>query len=51
MQRGLERRPPTRSGDQVVRILQSALVYVNTLMLQDVLAEPAWANLLTPADC
>ncbi len=25
-------------------------MYVNTLMLQDVLAEPSWANLLTPAD-
>ena len=33
-----------------LRILQSALVYVNTLMLQDVLAEPEWAELLTPAD-
>ncbi len=33
-----------------LRILQAALVYVNTLMLQDVLAEPAWAELLTPAD-
>lgn len=31
-------------------ILQSALVYVNTLMLQDVLGEPEWAELLTPAD-
>jgi hypothetical protein len=25
-------------------------VYVNTLMLQDVLAEPVWADILTPAD-
>ncbi|MEU9298733.1 Tn3 family transposase [Streptomyces sp. NPDC048266] len=33
-----------------LRILQSALVYVNTLMLQDVLGEPKWADLLTPAD-
>ena len=33
-----------------LRILQTALVYVNTLMLQDVLAEPAWADHLTPAD-
>ena len=33
-----------------LRILQTALVYVNTLILQDVLAEPAWADLLTPAD-
>jgi TnpA family transposase len=29
-----------------LRILQAGLVYVNTLMLQDVLAEPAWAKLL-----
>jgi TnpA family transposase len=33
-----------------LRILQAALVYINTLMLQDVLAEPQWAALLTPAD-
>ena len=33
-----------------LRILQSALVFVNTLMLQDVLGEPEWADLLTPAD-
>jgi len=33
-----------------LRILQTALVYVNTLMFQDVLAEPAWADMLTPAD-
>jgi Tn3 transposase DDE domain len=31
------------------RILQAALVYVNTLMLQDVLAGEPWADLLTPA--
>lgn len=33
-----------------LRILQAALVYINTLMLQDVLAEPEWAKLLNPAD-
>jgi TnpA family transposase len=33
-----------------LRILQAALVYVNTLMLQDVLDEPAWLEPLTPAD-
>jgi TnpA family transposase len=32
-----------------LRILQAALVYVNTLMLQDVLAGEPWADLLTPA--
>jgi hypothetical protein len=31
-------------------ILQAALVYVNTLMLQDVLAEEEWAAMLGPAD-
>ncbi|GAA2552868.1 hypothetical protein GCM10010295_45860 [Streptomyces intermedius] len=30
------------------RILRSALVYVNTLMLQDVLGEPEWADLSHP---
>jgi len=33
-----------------LRILQAALVYVNTLMLQDILAEDDWAELLTPED-
>ena len=33
-----------------LRILQSALVFVNTLMLQDILSEPEWAGLLTTAD-
>ncbi|MBB5076344.1 TnpA family transposase [Nonomuraea endophytica] len=30
-----------------LRIPQAALVYINTLMLQDVLAEAAWADKLT----
>lgn len=33
-----------------LRILQAALVYVNTLMLQDVLTDAPWAELLTPTD-
>jgi TnpA family transposase len=33
-----------------LRILQAALVYVNTLMLQDLLAEPEWADVLTAED-
>lgn len=33
-----------------LRILQAARVYVNTLMLQDVLAEEEWAAMLGPAD-
>ena len=33
-----------------LRILQAALVYVNTLMVQDVLADQAWAGRLTAED-
>jgi hypothetical protein len=33
-----------------LRILQAALVYVNTLMVQDVLADPTWADRLTAED-
>jgi len=33
-----------------LRILQAALVYVNTLMIQDLLAEPAWAQVLAEED-
>ncbi len=33
-----------------LRVLQNALVYVNTLMLQDVLAEPGWDDALTVED-
>ncbi|MFF5265304.1 Tn3 family transposase [Actinomadura viridis] len=33
-----------------LRILQASLVYVNTLMLQEVLTEPVWADRLTAAD-
>ena len=33
-----------------LHLLQSCLVYVNTLMLQRVLAEPAWMARMTPDD-
>lgn len=33
-----------------LHLLQSALVYVNTLLLQRVLADPVWAGRLTPED-
>jgi len=33
-----------------LRVLQSALVYVNTLMVQDVLADEAWAERMTTVD-
>ncbi len=33
-----------------LQILQSSLGFVNTLMLQDVLAEPEWADALGDAD-
>jgi hypothetical protein len=44
------RREEVEMGALCLRILQASLVYVNTLMLQDVLAEPAWADRLTAAD-
>ena len=37
-------------GMQCLRIMQAALVFVNTLMLQDVLADPRWEEVLTPED-
>ena len=33
-----------------LRILQAALVYVNTLMMQDILADPDWDDALTAED-
>ena len=33
-----------------LHLLQAALVYVNTLMIQDILAEPVWAQRLTDED-
>jgi Tn3 transposase DDE domain-containing protein len=33
-----------------LHLLQSALVHVNTLLLQNVLADPAWAGRLTAED-
>jgi TnpA family transposase len=33
-----------------MHLLQSCLVYVNTLMMQEVLAEPAWRQRMTEAD-
>lgn len=40
----------TPSHHRNLRILRAALVYVNTLMLQDLLAEPAWDEIMTPED-
>lgn len=37
-------------GMLALHILQAALVYVNTLMIQDILAEPEWVNVLTAED-
>ncbi|MGH3235746.1 MAG: Tn3 family transposase, partial [Streptosporangiaceae bacterium] len=34
-------------GMLCLMILQSCLGYINTLMIQDTLAEPAWAEVLT----
>ena len=33
-----------------LHIVQAAMVYVNTLMIQDILAEDDWAELFTPED-
>lgn len=44
------RREEVEMAALCLRILQASLVYINTLMLQDVLAEPDWAKLLGPAD-
>ena len=33
-----------------LHLLQLALVYVNTLMIQQILAEPAWSGRLNPHD-
>lgn len=33
-----------------LHLLQASLVYVNTQMMQSVLAEPRWVNRLTPED-
>jgi TnpA family transposase len=33
-----------------LHLLQNCMVYINTLMLQQVLAQPKWANKLTPRD-
>ena len=33
-----------------LHLLQACLVYINTLMIQRVLQEPAWANRMTPRD-
>jgi hypothetical protein len=33
-----------------LRILQAALVYMNTLMLQDIIADPDWEDALTAED-
>jgi TnpA family transposase len=44
------RREEQEMAVSCLRILQAALVYVNTLMVQDVLTDPDWANLLTTED-
>jgi hypothetical protein len=33
-----------------LHVVQAAVAYVNTLLVQNVLAEPAWADALTPED-
>src|SRR5689334_9743782 len=50
-----ENSPPTGArnmnwGCCALRVLQSALGLINTLMIQDTLALPEWENVLTDAD-
>jgi TnpA family transposase len=44
------RREEQELGMLCLHILQSSLAYINTLMIQDTLAEPEWADVLTDAD-
>ena len=44
------RRDQQELGMLALHLLQAALVYVNTLMIQDILAEPEWAGVLTAED-
>lgn len=44
------RREEVEMAALCLRILQASLVFVNTLMLQAVLAESQWSGLLTPSD-
>jgi hypothetical protein len=50
------RSPPTNRHDEqeaaalTLHLLQASLVYVNTLMLQQILAEPGWFECMTPED-
>ena len=44
------RRDQQELGMLALHILQAAMVYVNALMVQDILAEPEWADPLTAAD-
>ncbi|MGH3810000.1 MAG: Tn3 family transposase, partial [Pseudonocardiaceae bacterium] len=44
------RREEQELGMLCLQILQSCLAYINTLMIQDTLAEPEWANALTDVD-
>ncbi len=44
------RREDQEISVHALHLLQASLVYVNTQMMQSVLAEPRWANRLTPED-
>jgi TnpA family transposase len=44
------RREEQELGMLCLQILQSCLGYINTLMIQDTLAQPEWAGVLTDAD-
>jgi hypothetical protein len=43
-------RPAAETSMLALHLLQSGLVHINTLLLQQVLAEPAWAKKLSAED-
>ncbi|WP_406346846.1 Tn3 family transposase [Streptomyces sp. NBC_00648] len=47
---GLRHIPFSRRRLPPLHLLQSSLVHINTLLLQQVLAEPAWAKKLSDED-
>ena len=44
------RRDQQQLGLLALHILQVALVYIDTLMVQDILADPEWQDVHTPED-
>jgi len=41
---------PCSEGLLCLHLLQASMVYINTLMIQQVLKEPGWSERMTPRD-